>query len=79
MDQNVITELERTLPPAFSRSEVARLFPGMISARRLEALDAAGEGPPQVRMGKKVGYLRRPFLEWMCSRVGMAAAPGGAQ
>jgi hypothetical protein len=63
-----IAELEQTLPPAFARTEVPRLLGGVISSGRLANLDSAGEGPPRFYIGRKAGYLRRPFIEWMRAR-----------
>ena len=65
---DVYAELERTLPPAFGRTEVERLMPGLIASGTLANLDCAGEGPPSIPVGRKVGYLRGPFVAWLRSR-----------
>lgn len=62
------SELERTLPPVFARTEVPRLFPGMISPGRLANLDYQGLGPRKVTLGRKVGYTRADFIDWMRKR-----------
>lgn len=44
----VFEQLERNLPPVFSREEAARQMGGLIKAKTLSNLDATGSGP----MGK---------------------------
>ncbi|MDO8944635.1 MAG: hypothetical protein Q7U75_15745 [Desulfobacterales bacterium] len=68
MFADMFSELERTLPPVFARTEVPRLFPGMISSGRLANLDYLGRGPRKVSLGRKVGYTRGDFIAWMRSR-----------
>ena len=40
-----------------------------LSTRTLERLDAAGEGPPTIRVGAKVLYPRSLLHTWMRSRT----------
>ena len=70
MNEDRFTELEKTLPPAFARTEVPKLLGGLISAGRLANLDCEGLGPKRINMGRKVGYLRGDFIAWMRSRSG---------
>lgn len=70
MHIDVYDELERTLPPAFARSEVPHLLGGLISAGRLANLDSEGKGPRHIRLGRKVGYTRSDFVAWMRTRAG---------
>lgn len=74
MNPDVYAELERTLPPVISRSDVPRLLGGLISAGRLANLDCLGLGPPRINLGRKVGYPRTSFLAWMRARGGQAEA-----
>lgn len=69
-------ELERTLPPILSRTEVPKLTGGLISAGRLANLDCLGQGPRRITLGRKVGYTRADFIAWMRSRGGRSEAEG---
>ena len=57
--------LERNLPGVFSREEASRQMGGILRAKTLSNLDAAGRGPSRIRIGKKVCYERRSFLQWL--------------
>lgn len=60
------TSLEKTLPPVFTRTEAAKHLGGILSARTLNNIDWRGEGPEvRVRIGKKVGYERASFMQWL--------------
>ncbi len=72
MNSDAYAELEHTLPPVISRSEAYRLLGGLISVGRLANLDSLGKGPPRITLGRKVGYLRSPFIAWMRSRGSQA-------
>jgi hypothetical protein len=74
METDPFIELEKTLPPVFARSEVSRLFPGMISPGRLANLEKEGKAPRKISMGRKVGYTRGDFIAWMRARNGQGAA-----
>lgn len=63
-------ELEKSLPPIIARTEVPRLTGGLISAGRLANLDSQGQGPRNIKVGRKVGYSRTDFLIWLRSRDG---------
>ncbi|SCM73448.1 hypothetical protein KL86DES1_21305 [uncultured Desulfovibrio sp.] len=63
-------QLEKNLPPVFSREEAARQMGGLIRAKTLSNLDAMGEGPSvKIRIRKKVCYERRNFLQWLKQHV----------
>lgn len=57
--------LERNLPAVFCREEAARQMGGILRAKTLANLDAAGRGPTKVRIGKKIGYEKHSFLRWL--------------
>lgn len=60
------TRLESSLPPVFTREEAARHMGGLLSAKTLNNIDYRGEGPEvRVRVGKKVGYERETFVQWL--------------
>ena len=65
-ENTVFEQLERNLPPVFSREEAARQMGGLIKAKTLSNLDATGNGPwVKIRIRKKVCYERRSFLQWL--------------
>jgi hypothetical protein len=60
------TALEKNLPPVFSREEAAKALGGLLQARTLRNIDMKGTGPKtKVRVGKKVGYERNTFVQWL--------------
>ncbi len=60
--------MEKNLPPVFSREEAAKHTGGIFTAKTLANLDSLGKGPgPDVHIGKKVGYERSRFMEWIKS------------
>lgn len=72
MNIDPYAELERTLPPLISRTEVPKLTGGLISTGRLANLDCLGQGPRSIRCGRKIAYTRDAFIAWMRSRGGQA-------
>lgn len=62
-------ELARILPPLIPRSEVPKLLPGLFSAKYLANLDALGEGPEYIKIGRKVVYTREAFIFWLKART----------
>lgn len=71
-----LTELLNTLPPMIARKDIDRYLGGIISKGYLANLDSKGEGPPKVKIGKNVGYLRRPLVEWLAARGSMDIGGG---
>lgn len=76
MAEDLYADLESNLPLIIARSEVPRLLGGLISSGRLANLDSEGSGPPKVRLGRKIGYPRGPFVAWMRSRSGLPVVKG---
>ncbi len=70
------SELETSLPPIISRTEVPRHTGGLISAGRLANLDCLGQGPKSIRCGRKIAYVRGDFISWLRTRGGQAGAEG---
>ena len=64
-----LLDLAEKLPPIISRDRVEKYLGGVITAKRLANLDSLGEGPPRVRIGRKVGYPVRTFLVWLEGRT----------
>lgn len=65
-----LSELLQTLPPLISRKDIDRYLGGIISRGYLANLQSMGEGPPSVKIGRNVAYLRAPFVAWLVSRTG---------
>lgn len=57
-----------TLPPAFGRSEIPRLIPGVVSRGYLQNLDSEGRGPERMVVGRKTMYIRESFVIWLWRR-----------
>lgn len=61
---------EASLPPAFGRTAVDQLFPGIISSKTLANLDSLGLGPKnRFKQGRKVFYLRKEFIDFLAERT----------
>ena len=70
MDKSIIIEkLRTTLPPVFGRTEINRLFPGILHNKTQANRDSCGEGCPHYKMGRKVFYDRDVFLEWFEKKI----------
>lgn len=61
--------LAEKLPPIISRNKVDELLGGMITAKTLANLDSLGEGPPRIRIGRKIGYPAGTFIVWLEGRT----------
>lgn len=64
-----LLDLAEKLPPIISRDRVEKYLGGVITSKRLANLDSLGEGPPRVRIGRKVGYPVGTFLIWLQGRT----------
>lgn len=65
-----LQELEKNLPPIFSRGFVCRHLGGILSVGRLSNLDSAGLGPAnRFYQGRTVCYRREDFLAWFAGRI----------
>ena len=58
-------ELRKSLPPLIPRSKVAELLGGLYSAKYLANLNSMGEGPPFIKIGRKVVYRRDDLVDWL--------------
>jgi len=62
-------ELEKSWPgPLVARKEVSKFSGGLLCPRTMANLDARRIGPPKIKIGKKVGYLKRELIQWMRNR-----------
>ena len=63
-----LSALSKKLPPIISRDRIEKHLGGVISAKRLANLDSLGEGPPRIRIGRKIAYQTDLLLEWLTNR-----------
>lgn len=63
-------EVEKTLPPVFSREYASRVIGGLLSAKTMSNEDSLGKGPAhKVKVGNKIGYTREAFMDWLRLKV----------
>lgn len=55
--------------PFIAREKVEKFTGGIVNPRYLANLDSIGEGPPRVRVGRKVAYPVQAFIEWLERRA----------
>ena len=69
--EDYFQELQRSLPPIFTRATICKLLGGIFTPRTLSNLDALGKGPGQkVHIGKKVAYRKEDFIYWLKRQMG---------
>ena len=68
--RNHFNDLIQKWPSSFvSRDKVPEFTGGAISSGRMANLDCLREGPSQrIRLGRKVCYPIKPFIEWLIKR-----------
>lgn len=67
---SLIERLRDELPPTFTRQFVCEKLGGLITPKTLANLDSLREGPGgRIRVGKKIGYQRDDFLDWLERRI----------
>lgn len=66
---HILEVLHQELPPIFSRKHVEEMTGKLIRRQTLANLDSKGDGPPLIRLGKKVGYEKDSFLKWIEKRL----------
>ncbi len=54
--------------PIISRSEVSTFSGGLLNPRTLANLNALGQGPAKIIVGKRVCYSTKELVTWMKSR-----------
>jgi hypothetical protein len=70
MQSTFFDDLKTKWPSAIvARTEVGRFSGGILSPGYLANLDSIGEGPPRIRVGRKVGYPVSGLVEWMRRRT----------
>ena len=64
-----LSELRRTLPPFIARKKFEQYLGGIFSVSYMQNLDSRGEGPPKIKIGRNVGYLRDSLIDWLEARM----------
>lgn len=59
---------ERWPSSVVARTEIEKFSGGTLSSARLSNLDCLGEGPPSIRVGRKIAYPVGTLVEWMAAR-----------
>lgn len=57
--------------PIVSRTEIARFSGGLLTPRTMANLDSLSEGPPRIRVGRKIAYPVDSLVAWIKSRAGV--------
>ena len=69
-DEIFLDQLRKELPPVFTREFASEKIGRIFSAKSMSNADALGIGPSvKVRIGKKVGYERDSFLQWLRGKM----------
>lgn len=57
-------------PSAFvARTEVSNFSGGLVNVKTIANLDSQKQGPPRVRVGRKIAYPVDSFIQWLESRA----------
>ena len=68
--ENRFRSLAEKWPSAFvARQEVARFTGGLVNCKTLANLDSKKQGPPRIRLGRKIAYPVPEFIAWLESRI----------
>ncbi len=66
-------ELEAALPPVIARSQIDRLFGGIIAGRTIANADSRGTGPGgKFYVGRRACYKTHDLLVWLSGKVSVA-------
>lgn len=63
-----LSALSEKLPPIISRDKIEKHLGGIITSKRIANLDSLGEGPPRIRIGRKIAYQTDLLLDWLQRR-----------
>lgn len=62
------THIRKNLPPFLSRRSASAAIGGVLTPRTLANLDCTNNGPPRIRVGRKVVYETDKFFKWLESK-----------
>lgn len=69
-DKIFFDQLRKELPPVFTREFASEKIGRIFSAKSMSNADTLGIGPSvKVRIGKKVGYERDSFIQWLRGKI----------
>ena len=61
--------IDRWQSPLVARTEIEVFTGGIMNEKYQANLDSAGKGPDgRIRIGRKVAYQVRPYVEWLSNR-----------
>lgn len=59
-----------------ARTEIKVFTGGLISPKYIANLDSKGEGPSgRIKSGRKTGYQKKPFVDWLRDRSIIEISP----
>lgn len=64
-----LSALRKLLPPIIPRKRFEHYLGGILSQQYMANLDSRGDGPPNVKIGRSVCYLRDPLVDWLEARI----------
>lgn len=70
VDEVFFDQLRKELPSVFTREFDSEKIGRIFSAKSMSNADSLGTGPSvKVRIGKKIGYERDSFLQWLRGKM----------
>lgn len=78
MDKSIFQDMADKWPSEIiARTEVEKFTGGLISEKYQANLDSAGKGPAgRVRIGRKIGYPKYPYVAWLAGRSSLVKGKG---
>lgn len=64
-----LDDLIQTWPPILARNKIGEHTGGLISKGTMQNLDSEGKGPKRIVIGRRCGYIREDFIEWLRERM----------
>ncbi len=70
MDDSIFIQMADKWPSQIiARTEIKKFTGGMINEKYQANLDSAGKGPERIRIGRKIGYPKYPYVAWLAGRA----------
>jgi hypothetical protein len=63
--EKFIRSLEDALPPVFARQMLTELTGNLFNSRTITNRMSRGDGPPGIKIGRKIGFSRNSFINWL--------------
>jgi len=61
--------------PMISIDEAIKLCGGLWQKKTFYNICSLGEGPPKIRLGRKIGFKTEDFAAWLVTRIEKCEAP----